>query len=98
MLMDLVAPLKEGESVPLTLTFADKAGRKSTQEITAPVRALAAAGRRQALTAMPARRHASSRTPAVRCTIVDRGCAMVQGTMEIALTRHRQRGSIGPAT
>jgi periplasmic copper chaperone A len=41
MLMDLVQPLKEGEKVPLTLTFADKSGKKTTQDVTATVRALA---------------------------------------------------------
>ena len=41
--MDLVQPLKEGEKVPLTLTFADKSGKKTMQEVTATVRALAAA-------------------------------------------------------
>ena len=40
MLMDLAQPLKDGEKVPLTLTFADKAGRKTTQEVTATVRPL----------------------------------------------------------
>jgi len=44
MLMDLVQPLREGESIPVTLTFADKEGRKTTQEIKAPVRALTATG------------------------------------------------------
>ena len=42
MLMDLKQPLKEGETVPVTLTFEDKAGRKQTLEIKAPVRALTA--------------------------------------------------------
>ena len=41
MLMDVGQPLKEGESVPLTLTFADKAGHKTTQAVSATVRALA---------------------------------------------------------
>jgi copper(I)-binding protein len=41
MLMDLGQPLKEGDKVPLTLTFADKAGQKSTQDVTATVRPLA---------------------------------------------------------
>ena len=40
MLMDLGQPLKEGDKVPLTLTFADKAGKKTTQDVTATVRAL----------------------------------------------------------
>jgi copper(I)-binding protein len=44
MLMDLKAPLKEGDTVPMTLTFEDKAGRKSTVEVKAPVRALSAGG------------------------------------------------------
>lgn len=44
MLMDLVAPLKEGESVPLTLTFEDKAGKRTNQTVSAPVRALTAGG------------------------------------------------------
>jgi copper(I)-binding protein len=43
MLMDLVQPLKEGEKVPLTLTFADKSGKKTTQDVTASVRALVSA-------------------------------------------------------
>ncbi|MEO8508071.1 MAG: copper chaperone PCu(A)C [Betaproteobacteria bacterium] len=42
MLMDLGAQLKVGDSVPVTLTFADKDGRKSTQEVKVPVRALTA--------------------------------------------------------
>lgn len=46
MLMDLAQPLKEGEVVPVTLTFADKEGRKTTQEIKAPVRALTAIGQK----------------------------------------------------
>jgi periplasmic copper chaperone A len=43
MLMDLTQPLKEGETIPVTLTFVDKEGRTTTQEIKAPVRALTAA-------------------------------------------------------
>jgi len=43
MLMDLAHPLKEGDVVPVTLTFADKAGKKVTQEIKAPVLGLTAA-------------------------------------------------------
>jgi copper(I)-binding protein len=43
MLMDLAQPLKEGEAVPLTLTFEDKAGKKQTVEVKATVRALTAA-------------------------------------------------------
>ena len=42
MLMELVQPLKAGDSVPLTLTFADRDGRKTTKEIKVPVRALTA--------------------------------------------------------
>ncbi len=42
MLMDLAQPLKEGDTVPLTLTFEDKAGKKQTVEVKAPVRALTA--------------------------------------------------------
>jgi copper(I)-binding protein len=41
MLMDLAHPLKEGDKVPLTLTFADKSGKKTTQDVSATVRALA---------------------------------------------------------
>jgi copper(I)-binding protein len=44
MLMDLKGPLKEGDAVPVTLTFEDKAGKKSTIEVKAPVRALTAGG------------------------------------------------------
>jgi len=42
MLLDLVAPLKEGDSIPVVLTFADTSGRKTTQEVKATVRALTA--------------------------------------------------------
>jgi copper(I)-binding protein len=42
MLMDLAQPLKEGDSVPVTLTFEDKDGRRSTVEVKAPVKGLAA--------------------------------------------------------
>jgi copper(I)-binding protein len=31
MLMDLTQPLREGDTVPVTLTFADKDGRKITR-------------------------------------------------------------------
>ena len=52
MLMDLVKPLKEGDTVPLQLTFEDKAGKKQTVEVKALVRPLTASGsrRRQTLT------------------------------------------------
>lgn len=40
MLMGLAHPLKEGETVPIALTFADKAGKKQTVEVKAPVRPL----------------------------------------------------------
>ncbi len=43
MLMDLTQPLKEGDTVAVTLTFVDKEGRTTTQEIKAPVRALTSA-------------------------------------------------------
>jgi len=42
MLMDLKQPLKEGERVPLTLTFADTGGKRFTVDVQAPVRALGA--------------------------------------------------------
>jgi len=42
MLMDLTHPLKEGDVVSVTLTFANRAGERITQEIKAPVRALTA--------------------------------------------------------
>lgn len=42
MLMDLKQPLKEGETIPVTLTFVDKDGKKTTQEVKAPVKALTA--------------------------------------------------------
>jgi periplasmic copper chaperone A len=44
MLMDLKAPIKDGDKVPVTLTFQDKAGARFTTDVQAPVRALAAAG------------------------------------------------------
>jgi periplasmic copper chaperone A len=43
MLMDLTRPLKEGETIPLTLTVADAAGRMQKIEVRAAVRALTAA-------------------------------------------------------
>ena len=45
MLMDLAKPLKEGDSVPLKLTFEDKAGKKQTVEVMAVVKPLAAAAK-----------------------------------------------------
>jgi len=41
MLMDLTRPLRENDTVPLTLTFEDKAGKKTSVEVKLPVRALA---------------------------------------------------------
>jgi periplasmic copper chaperone A len=43
MLMDITAPLADGQTVPVTLTFVGKDGKKTTQEVKAPVRALTAA-------------------------------------------------------
>jgi len=40
MLFELKAPLNAGDVVPLTLTFEDKSGKKSTVEVKAMVRAL----------------------------------------------------------
>ena len=40
MLMDLKQQLKEGDTVPVTLAFTDKDGKKVTQEVKAPVKAL----------------------------------------------------------
>jgi hypothetical protein len=40
MLMGLAQPLKEGDTVPITLTFEDKAGAKQAVVVRAPVRAL----------------------------------------------------------
>lgn len=40
MLMDLTQLLKDGETVPLTLTIADKAGKTQTMEVKVPVRKL----------------------------------------------------------
>jgi len=51
MLMDLKAPLKEGEQVPVTLTFEDKAGKRFTADVKAPVRALTASA------SMPSMKH-----------------------------------------
>ena len=42
MLMDLKAPLKAGDSVPITLVVEGKDGKKETIEVKAPVRALGA--------------------------------------------------------
>jgi len=41
MLLDLHGQVKEGENVPLTLTFEDAGGKRSTMDIQAPVRPLA---------------------------------------------------------
>jgi copper(I)-binding protein len=43
MLFDLQRPVTEGDLVPLTLTFEDKGGRKSTVEVKAVVKALGSA-------------------------------------------------------
>jgi copper(I)-binding protein len=40
MLMGLAGPLRAGDAVPLTLTFEDKAGKRTTVELKAPVRPL----------------------------------------------------------
>ena len=42
MLMDLKAPLVADSSVPVTLTFQDAKGQKTTQELKLPVKAMAA--------------------------------------------------------
>jgi copper(I)-binding protein len=42
MLMGLVQPLAAGGSVPVTLTFEDKTGKKQTMDVSVPVRALTA--------------------------------------------------------
>ena len=44
MLMDLKKALVVGDTVPLELSFVDRAGRKATARVDAPVRAAAAAG------------------------------------------------------
>ncbi len=42
MLLDLTGPLKDGDSVPVVLTFADSSGRRTTQQVEATVRPLTA--------------------------------------------------------
>ena len=42
MLMDLTRPLKEGDTVPITLTVVDKAGKTQKIEVSASVRAITA--------------------------------------------------------
>jgi len=42
MLMALKQPVKEGESVPITLTFEDAAGKRSSVVVNAPVKSLTA--------------------------------------------------------
>ena len=49
MLLDLVQPLKEGDTVPLKLSFEDKAGKKQTLEVKAQVKALTTGGTGPAL-------------------------------------------------
>ena len=44
MLMNLKAQVKEGETVPITLVVEDKAGKRQTLEVKAPVKPLAAKG------------------------------------------------------
>jgi len=44
MLMDLKKPLAVGETVPLELSFVDRAGRQAVARVDVPVRAAAAAG------------------------------------------------------
>lgn len=46
MLEGLQRPLKEGETIHITLTFVDAAGRKQVVEVQAPVRPLGATGPR----------------------------------------------------
>jgi copper(I)-binding protein len=41
MLMDLTQELKDGQTVPVTLTFEDKAGKKTTVDVKAAVKPLA---------------------------------------------------------
>lgn len=43
MLLNLHAPLKMGDTVPITLTWQDKTGKKTTQELTALVKPLTTA-------------------------------------------------------
>ena len=43
MLIDLVKPLGKGDTVPITLTFVGKEGKRSTLEVKAEVRAVGAA-------------------------------------------------------
>jgi copper(I)-binding protein len=40
MLMDITGQLKDGEMVDVSLTFADKNGKKSIQQVKVPVKAL----------------------------------------------------------
>ena len=42
MLMGLKAQAREGDRIPVTLTFEDKAGKRFTVDVQAPVRALTA--------------------------------------------------------
>ena len=42
MLMELKQPLKEGESVPLSITVETKAGKRTTIDLNAPVKAMTA--------------------------------------------------------
>ena len=46
MLMDLTRPLKEGDTVPLTLTIVDRTGKAQKVEVRASVKALTAAAPR----------------------------------------------------
>lgn len=62
MLMNLPAQVKEGQTVPLTLSFEDADGRRETVQVQAPVRALTAGtgghgGHGGGAHAAPAHRH-----------------------------------------
>ncbi len=95
MLMDLTQPLKDGETVPVTLIFADKDGKRTTQDVKVPVSAAGvAAGHAEALSpARPARgsgrgtQHARSNAP-----------RMLHSSTRFALTARRRQETIGPTT
>jgi copper(I)-binding protein len=65
MMMNVRQPLKEGDTVPITLTFEDQAGRKSTQVVTARVRGLTTpGGATQPRSAQPHPKVGAATTPA----------------------------------
>ena len=102
MLMDLVKPLKEGDTVPLQLTFEDKAGKKQTVEVKAEVKALTTGGTRTRAQALA--RPGSARRSAIAGDLLSSPAArspplgIAAKQQRFALTAQGQHCSIGLTT